>query len=159
METDMLDSSEDTELTSRLPSPEETESAAESATALASALMSARQDEGAIEFRVGSAPPVRMAPAIAEIVVDLLGHVASGKMVEFVPTGAILTTQQAADILNVSRSFLVKLLMDGEIPYISTGTQRRILHADLMEYRARRDFGRNAALEELARLGQEIDAS
>ena len=158
----MLDSSEATELTCRLPSPEETESAAESATALASALTSARHDhdeEGAVEIRVGSAPPVRMAPAIAELVVDLLGHVASGKMVEFVPTGAMLTTQQAADILNVSRSFLVKLLMDGEIPHIDTGTHRQVLHADVMEYRARRDAGRNAALEELARLGQEIDAS
>ena len=155
----MLDASEDTELTCRLPSPEEIASAAESATALASALTSARHDEGAVEIRVGNAPPVRMASAIAEIIVDLLGHVASGKMVEFVPTGAILTTQQAADILNVSRSFLDKLLMDGEIPHISTGTQRRVLHADVMEYRAMRDAGRNAALEELARLGQEIDAS
>ncbi len=80
-------------------------------------------------------------------------------MVTVLSAGKMLTTRQAADILNVSRPYLSKLLKNGDIPFIPVGSHRRVIHADLMAYKKRRDAGRIAALDELARLGQEFDAS
>ena len=140
------------DLTRRLPTSEEIESAAEAATVLANA----RTENDALEIPGGG---VRLAPAIADLMIDVLGHVARGDMVTPVPTGAMLTTRQAADILNVSRPHLAKLLKDGEIPFVSVGSHRRVALADMMTYRKRRDAARAEALDELARRGQEFDAS
>ena len=151
----MDNAAEVVDLTRRLPTHEEIASAAEAATALANA----RADNGGLIIRNDGGEAVRLAPAIADIMIDLLGHVARGDMVTLVPTGALLTTQQAADMLNVSRPHLSKLLKQGEIPYIPVGSHRRVKHADLITYKKRRDATRMAALEELARLGQAFDAS
>lgn len=151
----MENAAEVIDLTRRLPTREEVASAAEAATALANA----RAENGALEIRGDDGEPVRLAPAIANIMIDLLGHVSRGDMVTLVPTGAMLTTQQAADILNVSRPYLSKLLKEGELPFIPVGSHRRVMHADLMAYKDQRDGGRKAALDELAELGQEFDAS
>jgi excisionase family DNA binding protein len=155
MEAEMENAAEVIDLTRRLPTREEVASAAEAATALANA----RAENDALEIRGDDGEPVRLAPAIANIMIDLLGHVARGDMVTLVPTGAMLTTQQAADILNVSRPYLSKLLKEGELPFIPVGSHRRVMHADLMAYKDQRDAGRKAALDELAELGQEFDAS
>jgi len=143
------------DLTRRLPTQDEVASAAEAATVLASA----RDENGALIIAGGDGTPVQLTPAISDLIVDLLCHVARGDMVTIVPTGAMLTTQQAADILNVSRPHLSKLLKEGEIPYIAVGAHRRVRHKDLMAYKQRRDAARKEALDELARLGQEFDAS
>ncbi len=142
------------DLTHRLPTREEIESAAEAATALAKA----REEDGRLVISSTDGHELRLAPAISDILVDLLGHVARGDMVTLIPTGAMLTTQQAADILNVSRPYVSALLKKGEIPFIPVGSHRRVLHADLMAYKEKRDAARYAALDELARLGQEFDA-
>ncbi len=143
------------DLTHRLPTPEEIQSAAEAATALARA----KAYDGALTVGNPEAGQLRLAPAISDLLVDLLGHVARGEMVTFVPVGAMLTTQQAADMLNVSRPYLSGLLKQGAIPFVPVGSHRRIRFEDLMAYKERRDSGRVAALDELARLGQEFDAS
>lgn len=88
---------------------------------------------------------------------DLLVEMAQGNAVTIVPTHAEMTTQEAANILNVSRPHLVKLLEDGEIPFSKTGTHRRIRYQDLMAYREKRDQESNAALDELVSLAQEHD--
>lgn len=150
----MANANLDVDLTRRLPTHEEIESAAEAATALAQA----READGQLVISGVDGRSLRLAPAVSNILVDLLGHVARGDMVMLVPTGAMLTTQQAADILNVSRPHLSGLLKKGVIPFIPVGSHRRVMHADVIAYKKRRDSIRNAALDELAQLGQEFDA-
>lgn len=143
-----------TDLTRRLPTPEEIKSAAEAATVLAQA----KARNGGLIVEGANGKSLKIAPAISDLLVDLLGHVASGEMVTLVPTGAMLTTQKAADILNVSRPYLSSLLKRGEIKFIPVGSHRRVPFDELMAYKERRDTKRDAALDELARLGQEFDA-
>ncbi len=128
----------------RLPTPDEIACAAQAVTALANA----RAGNGVLAIHRDDGEAVRLAPAIADLVIDLLGGVASGQTVTLIPAGAMLTTQQAADILSVSRPHLSKLLKTGKIPFVSVGAHRRVMHADLMAY-----------IDCLARLGQEFDAS
>lgn len=143
------------DLTHRLPTHEEVTNAADAAAVLASA----RAENGALTIGGSGTKPVSLAAAIADLVLDLLRHIANGDMVTLVPTGAMLTTQQAADILNVSRPHLSKLLKDGEIPFIPVGSHRRVMHEDLMAYKDKRDASRERALDDLAQRGQEFDAA
>jgi excisionase family DNA binding protein len=148
----MKQAAEALDLTSRLPTPDESVSAADAATALARAL----DDEGALTIPVGGGR-VRLEPAVAALMIDMLGVLARKNMVTIVPIGAELTTQQAADMLNVSRPHLSKLLKEGRIKHVRVGSHRRVPFAALMEFKAERDAGRGGALDELARLGQEFD--
>ena len=88
---------------------------------------------------------------------DLLVEMAQGNAVTIVPTHAELTTQEAANILNVSRPHLVKLVEDGIIPFSRTGTHRRIRYQDLMAYRDKRLQESREALDELTAQAQEND--
>lgn len=148
MTTDTLDR--------RPPTESESEKASEAASAFARALT-----PNALPLRVdGNDGEVRidLPRSLALLVVDLLAHIARGEMVTFVPYGAALTTQQAADVLNVSRPFLIKLLEEEEIPFHKVGSHRRISMTALMQYKNDRDKTRAQALNELQRLGQEYDA-
>lgn len=88
---------------------------------------------------------------------DILTEMARGNAVTIVPTHAELTTQEAANILNVSRPHLIKLLEEEKIPYTRTGTHRRIRYQDVLAYRAERDQRSHEALEELTKQAQELD--
>ena len=86
---------------------------------------------------------------------DILADMAQGKAVAIMPRHAELTTQQAADMLNVSRPYLIKLLERGELNYHQVGTHRRIRFDDLMNYRQSMKARSAAAMDELTSLAQE----
>lgn len=88
---------------------------------------------------------------------DILTQMALGNAVTLMPVHTELTTQQAADILNVSRPFLINLVEQGKIPHRKVGTHRRIRFEDLMNYKQEIDKKRLLTLEELAREAQELD--
>jgi len=88
---------------------------------------------------------------LAQTLLDLLRLISSQRGFFVIPYGAELTTQQAADILNVSRPHLTKLIDAGEISCEKVGRHRRIRSHDLFEYKRRRDEDRDAALSEMSR--------
>lgn len=83
---------------------------------------------------------------------------ARGDSVTIVPVGKELTTQQAADLLNVSRQYLVRLLDDNRIPHTKTGKHRRLKIEDVLRYKAERDRSRRLKLAEITRLGEEMES-
>jgi len=82
----------------------------------------------------------------------ILDEVAQGHAVQLVPLHAELRTQEAADLLGVSRPHLVKLLEEGAVPHWKVGTQRRVRLQDVLAYRDQRDAGRQQAMQELGLL-------
>lgn len=85
----------------------------------------------------------------------VLGELAAGNAVKVVPVQAELTTQEAANMLNVSRPHFVKLLEDGELHFHKTGRHRRVLFSDLMEYKKSREQQSLDAMQVLADQAQE----
>lgn len=90
------------------------------------------------------------------VVRRVLDELARGKALQLIAYPKDLTTQQAADILNVSRTYLLRLLDQGELPYIKVGTHRRVKLQDVLEYRARRSRQRQESLAKMARMAQEL---
>jgi excisionase family DNA binding protein len=90
------------------------------------------------------------------LLVDILGELAIGNAVKVVPVHAELTSQEAADLLNVSRPHLVKMLEEGAIPFTKTGRHRRIRFSDLMAFKQRREEESQEAMEALANQAQEL---
>ena len=100
---------------------------------------------------------VPLPPGALEFLFEILSEMAKGNSVTIIPTHAELTTQQAADVLNISRPYLVKLLESGEIPFHKAGTHRRIRFEDLMAYKSKREKESADAMEELSKQAQELD--
>ncbi len=94
--------------------------------------------------------------SVYKLLVRLVHELARGNAVTVVPIHAEMTTQQAADFLNVSRPFLVKLIESGEIPFHYVGTHRRIRFEDLLAYDRKRSEKRRAALAKMAQEAQRL---
>lgn len=101
------------------------------------------------------AQPITLTPAIAQTFLEVLRLISSGSGFRVIPVTAELTTQQAADLLNVSRPFLIKLLEEQTIPHTKVGRHRRVKADDLFAFKVRRDTERNAALADMAALDAE----
>jgi excisionase family DNA binding protein len=85
----------------------------------------------------------------------VLEEMAQGKAVEIVSLGAELSTQQAADVLNVSRPFVVKLLDEGTLPHRLVGSHRRVMLNDVLAYKETMQRRSQEAMQDLSRLSQE----
>lgn len=117
-----------------------------------------RHDEDAISLHVegGQSDEVLVVPRESvHLFAQMLAHMANGDGVAVLPTHKRLTTQQAADALNVSRPYLIKLLEEGKIPHEKVGRHRRVRLDDVLDYRRKSLAEQNAAADDLSRLGQE----
>jgi excisionase family DNA binding protein len=139
------------------PTEADTLLARESAHLLAPQLARAR---GAMRLRVvepdGNGETVAIPVAAFRLLVTILAQMANGNAVRLIPHQAELTTQEAADLLNMSRPYLVRLLDSGRIPFHRVGTHRRVLFRDVMDYKAEHRRARKGALDRLSGLDQEL---
>lgn len=99
---------------------------------------------------------IELPDSLFRVVRQVVYALAHDQAVTVVPIHKQLTTQQAADLLGMSRPFLVELLDRGDIPYTKTGSHRRIRFDDLMAYRKRRDLKRREGLARLTQMSQEF---
>lgn len=89
--------------------------------------------------------------AVYRLLKDIARNMQLGRAIVLVPENQQLTTQRAADLLGVSRPYLIKLLEAGDLPFHKAGSHRRIYLKDLAAYQKRRDAARRAALDSIAR--------
>jgi excisionase family DNA binding protein len=143
------------ELGTRLPSGNERQAARQ----LRQIIASGATDEGRklkVVDEAGGIAEIVLTPALSRLLIEVLRHIDSGDAVTLVPVYQMLTTQQAADILNVSRPYLIGLLERGEIEYHTVGRHRRIRAENLFAYKRKRDDARRAALAELAQADADL---
>lgn len=114
-------------------------------------------------MRDGGSPTPRLAScaiSLPESVFYALERVAEvlarGDAITIVPVSKQLTTQQAADLLKVSRQYLVRLLDEGRLSFTKTGKHRRLRIEDVLAFREKRDAERRAALRDLTELTEEL---
>jgi excisionase family DNA binding protein len=117
-----------------------------------------KPDEDLLQIKVEvDGDEVLVVPRAGAIMLaQVMRLLANGQGVFLVPSEAQLTTQQAADMLNVSRPYLIGLLEAGAIEYTKVGRHRRIAFQDLVEYKRHADQRSRAAADELVDLGQEL---
>ena len=104
----------------------------------------------------GEEETIELPAGAVSLLQAILEDMASGRAVTIVPQNAELTTQQAADFLNVSRPFLVQLLEQKKLPFRMVGTHRRIRFEDVLRYKENTDAERRKVLDQLATEAQEL---
>lgn len=146
----------------RLPTDDEITQAREASRQLARLLPAGGDDASA------AAPALRLVtddnhhemiaipPGALRLLVDMLTQLGQGRAVTLLPQNAELTTQEVADYLNVSRPYVVKLIEDEKLPARKVGTRRRVAFEHLLRYDEQMRAQSRAALDELARIDQEL---
>ncbi|MDY7231301.1 helix-turn-helix domain-containing protein [Hyalangium rubrum] len=141
------------------PSKEDTQQAAQAARALLPLLKASRKRAPRVTIRSEGqrqAEAVTVPREAFELFVKILEQMAQGNAVTIVPIHAELTTQQAANLLNVSRPYLIQLLEQGKLPFHKVGTHRRIRFEDLLAFKRQDDAHRQDVLRELAEEAQKL---
>ncbi|MBD2750407.1 helix-turn-helix domain-containing protein [Microvirga sp. BT688] len=135
-----------------LPSPQDAELALQASRMLAAF----RHADANLKVQLDDGKVLTLPRAATHLLHHLLTEMAQGNAVTIIPVHAELTTQEAADHLNVSRPYLVKLLNDGKIPFRMVGTHRRVKFSDLEAFRKQAEEARGVAMDELAAQSQEL---
>lgn len=110
-----------------------------------------------VATRDGRRESVELPASAIPLLIEMLKQMARGHAVTLIPMHAELTTQQAADLLNVSRPFVVKLIEQQQLPCRKVGKHRRIRYADVLALKQRSEAQRRAALQQLVQEGQALD--
>ena len=142
------------------PSEAEAREAAHAAQALAPLLKPSKHRSKHVLLRpeeTGEQEVVSVPRGAFELFVKILEQMAHGNAVTIVPIHAELTTQEAANLMNVSRPFLIGLLDQGKIPFHKTGTHRRIRFEDLLAYMRQEERRQEQVMSELAAEAQKLD--
>jgi excisionase family DNA binding protein len=134
-----------------VPTEDEARQAAES-----SRILARKGSEEELRVYLDDGQVLTLPRAATRLLSHLLTEMSCGHAVTLMPIHAELTTKEAADILNVSRPHLVKLLEAGEIPFHKTGTHRRVRFEHLRNYKDQMRAEQERALEELAAQAQEL---
>lgn len=113
------------------------------------------QENSQLKLAAANGEEMTIPDSVYLVLRQVVQAMVSGKNVSIVTHNPELTTQQAADLLNVSRPYLIKLLEQGELPYIMVGTHRRVKFEDLRKYKQQRDTKRRQLLQELIEISQE----
>jgi excisionase family DNA binding protein len=140
-----------------LPVEREVEAAVQSRRVLAAYVGTQRETQCIQIFdEHNQAHQVELPTSALRLLMEVLTELADGNAVQVVPIHAELTTQEAADLLNVSRPHVVRLMEEGALPFHRAGKHRRVRFADLMQFKADRDNSSEQAMKELARQAQEL---
>src|SRR5262245_24565890 len=145
-----------TKLTATTPSKDDVERARDSGRQLAPYARTGRP----LTLRIRDADKeeaIELPAGAVKLLMAILEDMAAGRAVTIVPRNAELTTQEAADVLNVSRPFLIGLLAEKKLPFRMVGTHRRVRFEDILRYKEAIDFERRKVLDALAAEAQELD--
>jgi excisionase family DNA binding protein len=134
-----------------IPTPSDTELAKEASRAIAT------NKPAELRVRMDNGQELLLPRAATRLMHHLLTEMAQGNAVTIIPIHAQLTTQEAADFLNVSRPYLIRLLEEKSIPFHRVGSHRRICFQDLEAFKKVTEEKRQAAMNELAAQAQEED--
>jgi len=138
----------------KIPTDKESKLAEESSQKLAAYISSTKTTAIQLINKNKSSEIITLPAAALQLLMIILSQMAKGNAVTIMPIHAELTTQEAADLLNVSRPYLIKLLDEEKIPFRKVGTKRRILAEDVMKYKNDIDQKRLHVLDELTNEAQ-----
>lgn len=115
-----------------------------------------RREGTELRVQIDGGETLRLPKSVSNLLYLLLTEMAQGNAVTLIPIHAELTTQEAADYLNVSRPYLIRLLEEGKVKFSMVGTHRRVKFSDLEAYRKASEEERQRVMEELAAQAQDL---
>lgn len=140
-----------------IPSEQDMQLAVESSRALSSLLGKDTKDLELVIKDKHSSVVIGLPVSLLKILFSMLTQMSEGNAVTVIPVHAELTTQEAANLLNVSRPFLIGLLEKNKMPYRKVGTRRKILFKDLMSYKDSMYNARMKTLDDLSKDAQDLN--